>query len=162
MAGVAFFSFTVVANLIASPFYGPLAGKVQRQLGLSVAGGEGGGRIGATVADIASECRRLAYFAVRALPLVLISVIPGVNLIAPFLWLLFGAWSLSFEYMAYPLEAVGIHFQQQRELAWAHRMETLGFGIAILLGLGLPVINILIPPAAVVGATLYLAERKIK
>jgi len=159
LAGVAFFSFTVVANLIASPFYGPLAEKVQRQLGLSVAGEEGEGGIAAIVADIASGFRRLAYFALRALPLLLISFIPGLNLVAPFLWLLFGAWSLSFEYMAYPLEAQGIRFQQQRELAWSNRMETFGFGIAILLGLGLPVINILIPPAAVVGATLYLAER---
>ena len=76
-----------------------------------------------------------------------------------FLWLLFGAWSLSLEYMAYPLESQGIRFPQQRELAGARRMETLGFGIAVLLGLSIPVLNILIPPAAVVGATLYVAGR---
>ncbi len=157
LAVVTFFSFAVVANLIASPFYGPLAGKVQRQLGLSPAAGEGS--IAAIFGDIASECGRFAYFALRSLPLILLSVIPGVNLVAPFLWLLFGAWSLSLEYMAYPSANLGIRFQQQRELAWANRMETLGFGAAILLGLALPVVNILIPPAAVVGATLYLAGR---
>ncbi len=160
LAGVAFFSFTVVANLIASPFYGPLALKVQRQLGLSLPDETGEGRVATLFADIASECGRFAYFASRALPLMLLSVIPGVNLAAPFLWLLFGAWSLSLEYMAYPSENLGIRFPQQRELAWANKMESLGFGAAILLGLALPVVNILIPPAAVVGATLYLSGRR--
>lgn len=159
LSGIAFFSFTVVANLVASPFYGPLAAKVRSQLGLPATGSEADGLVKSILADIGSECQRLAYFAVRALPLLVLSVIPGVNLIAPFLWLLFGAWSLSLEYMAYPLEAQGMRFPQQRALAGANRMESLGFGFAVLLGLSIPVLNILIPPSAVVGATLYVAGR---
>jgi CysZ protein len=157
----AFFTFTVVANLIASPFYGPLAVKVFEKLGVDLAGGVKEGRMGsAIVADLGSQLRRMRYFAARALPLLLASTIPGVNLIAGLLWLLFGAWSLSLEYMAYPLETQGMLFPQQREMAKAYRWETLGFGIAVLLGLSIPLLNILIPPAAVVGATLYIAGRR--
>jgi len=158
---IAFFSFTLVANIIAAPFYGPLAEKVLSILGVPVVQEEHAGVFVGLAADLASEARRMAYFAWRALPLLLLSAIPGVNLIAPFLWLLFGAWSLSLEYLAYPLEAQGLRFDQQRQMAAAHRLETLSLGGAIMLGLGVPVLNILIPPAAVVGAALYVADRRL-
>lgn len=160
LSGLAFFSFTVIANVIAAPFYGPLANKVLELQGVELSGGSGERLFASFVADFGSEFRRLRYFAMRALPLLVASAIPGVNLIAGFLWLLFGAWSLSLEYMAYPLEAHSIRFPEQREMARANRMEALGFGFAVLFGLSIPVLNILIPPAAVVGATLYIAGRK--
>lgn len=157
----AFFSFTVVANFIAAPFYGPLAEKVQRSLGFALPQeAEKAGFMVATAADFAAEARRMGYFALRALPLLLLSVIPVVNVVAPFLWLLFGAWSLALEYLAYPLEIQGLRFDRQRELARIHRLESLAFGGAVMLGLSVPVLNILIPPAAVVGATLYVIDRR--
>ena len=159
LTGGVFFSFTVMANLVAAPFYGPLAAKVYANLGIDLSGADGGGG-SALVADLASELRRLRYFAMRALPLLVASAIPGVNVIAGFLWLVFGAWSLSLEFMSYPLEVQGIRFPEQRKRASAYRMEALGFGAAVLLGLSIPVLNILIPPAAVIGATLYLAGRE--
>jgi len=160
LSAVAFFSFTLVANFVAAPFYGPLAARVLSDGGVSVAREENAGVFGALAADFASEVRRMAYFALRALPLLLLSAIPGVNLIAPFFWLLFGAWSLSLEYLAYPLEAQGMRFDRQREVAAAHHWEALGFGAAVMLGLGVPVLNILIPPAAVVGAALLVIDRR--
>lgn len=153
--GIAFFSFTVVANLIAAPFYGLLSKEVLKSLGGSPQREEAQGFAVSVMADLASEIRRMAYFIWRALPLLLLSAIPGVNLIATFLWLLFGAWSLALEYLAYPLEAQGMKFERQRQFASENRMETLAFGGAVMLGLGIPVLNILIPPAAVIGATLY-------
>ncbi len=163
LTGFAFFTFTLVANLIASPLYGPLSEKVLQLVGVEINPGGAGERIGSTiVADLASGLRRLRYFALRALPLLLATAIPGVNLIAGFLWILFGAWSLSLEYMAYPLEAQGMRFPEQRELAKSSRMVALGFGAAIMFGLGIPVLNIFIPPAAVIGATLYIAQRSQK
>jgi CysZ protein len=162
LSAITFFSFTLVANLIASPFYGPLAEKVLKNLGLAPsAQEEGEGIWGGMARDVVFELRRIAYFALRALPLLLLSAIPGLNVLSPFLWLLFGAWSLSLEYLAYPLEAQGIRFDRQRELAAKCRLETLSFGGTVMLGLSIPVLNILIPPAAVVGATLYCAERKL-
>lgn len=157
----AFFSFTLVANWVASPFYGPLAEKVRRDLGQPAPEAGEAGFWAGVAGDLASETRRMGYFALRALPLLLLSAIPGVNVAAPFLWMLFGAWSLSLEYLAYPLEARGVRFDRQRELVKAHRLESLSFGGAVLLGLSVPLLNILIPPAAVVGATLYCVERRL-
>jgi CysZ protein len=154
---VLYFTFTVVANLVGSPFYGRLAEKTwvrvqgraelpEQPLGKEVAAG------------IATELKRIGYFVTRAVPLLILFAIPGLNLVAPFLWMAFNAWFLALEYLAYPLELQGVGFEQQREKAKAMRTGVLGFGGAAMLGLAVPGLNILIPPAAVVGATLYLAE----
>lgn len=153
-----YFSFTAVANLIGSPFYGRLAEKTwamvqgdnvelpEQSLGKEMAAG------------IATELGRLGYFVARAVPLLILFAIPGVNLVAPFLWMAFNAWFLALEYLAYPLELQGVVFERQRELAKGMRTGVFGFGGAAMLGLAVPGLNILIPPAAVVGATLYVAE----
>lgn len=157
---IAFFTFTLMANLIGSPFYGQLAEQAQKMLtgqtpgyyAKEIAWGK------ALTHSLASEGHRMIYFALRALPILALFLIPGVNLIAPFLWMLFGAWSLSLEYMSYPLEARGIRFGEQRELTRKRRVETLAFGGAVMFGLAIPVLNVMIPPAAVIGATLYFAD----
>lgn len=151
---VAFFSFALLANLIASPFYGLMAQKAQQMLGIPVPEQAGRGAL----AECLGAARRLGYFAVRAVPLGLLSLIPGLNLASPFLWALFGAWCLSMEYLSYPLEAQGILFAEQRQGLKTYRLETLTFGGTIMLGLGIPLLNILVPPAAVLGATLFCAE----
>jgi CysZ protein len=160
LSAIVLFSFTLLANIVASPFYGPLAEKVLRNAGVPVADGGEGGLLAAWAVDLGSELRRAAYFGLRALPLLLLSAVPGLNLAAPPLWLLYGAWSLSLEYLAYPLEARGVRFDRQRALAAERRLESLGFGGAVLLGLAVPVLNVLIPPAAVIGATLCVADRE--
>jgi len=87
-----------------------------------------------------------------------ISFIPGINLIAPLLWALFSAWSMSLEYMAYPLENAGILFIEQKQLLKSIRWGALSFGGMAVLGLSIPIINIIIAPAAVIAATLYVDE----
>lgn len=159
LAALEFFTFTLMANLIASPFYGPLAVKVFQQQGIVLPERSGESFLAALLADTTSELRRLAYFTLRAVPLLPLTLVPVVNFVASVLLLLLSAWGLSLEFMAYPMEAQGLRFQQQREIARARRMETFGFGLAVLVGLSIPVLNLFIPPAAVVGATLYVAQR---
>lgn len=149
-----FFTFTVLANLIASPFYGMLSA-----VALGIAAGES-----ATVAEapwlqvVKAELRRAAYLGMRAILLVIISLIPGINLIAPLLWALFGAWGMALEYLAYPFENAGVLFSEQRKLIGSVRWGALSFGGMAAAGLALPIVNIIVAPAAVIGATLYLRE----
>lgn len=159
---ITFFTFTLVANLIGSPFYGKLAGQVQKALEAQTVGSttQEVGWTRALTEGLASEGNRLMYFTLRALPMLGLFLIPGVNLVAPLLWVLLGAWTLALEYMAYPLEARGLLFEEQRALIKTRRIEALAFGAAVMFGLTIPVLNILIPPAAVIGATLYFAERE--
>lgn len=87
--------------------------------------------------------------------MLILFVIPGVNLIAPLVWMFFSAWVVAQEYIAYPLESKGYDFDRQRVMVKEHRLGLLAYGGLIMLGLAIPVLNILVPPAAVAGATLY-------
>ena len=79
---------------------------------------------------------------------------PGINVIAPVLWVLFSAWMLALEYADYPLGQRGLTFREQRRLLRRHWPLTLGFGGMTLLLTLIPVLNFLVMPAAVIGATL--------
>jgi len=146
-----FFTFTLIANLIASPFYGGLSAKT-----LHILNGETGAIQEQPVLSVlASELKRIGYLLSRAIPIVIISIIPGVNLIAPVLWGLFGAWGISMEYFAYPLENEGVLFSEQRQALKSIRIGALSFGGMVLFALMIPVLNIVIPPIAVISATIY-------
>jgi len=155
-----FFTFTLLANLIAAPFYGQLAVKTWALLDVEA------GRVSVHLGEqplakvMAAEFKRAGYFATRALPLLLLSVIPVVNVISPLVWLLFGAWSAALEYLAYPLENQGVLFAEQKQLAKQMRLGSLSFGAVTMAGLTLPVLNIIVAPAAVIGATAYVYEVK--
>jgi CysZ protein len=107
-----------------------------------------------------AEVKRAGYLFSRALPLLIITFIPGINVLAPFLWALFGAWGMTLEYMAYPLENEGVLFSEQKQLVKSIRMGALSFGAVAAMGLTIPLINIIIAPAAVIGATIYFNEVK--
>ena len=154
---LSFFSFTVLANLIASPFYGLLAARTQ-----SLISGQ------AQIVEqplsqvLIAESKRVFYILTRILPLLVLFLIPVINVIASFVLAIFGAWCLAMEYMAYPLENQGLLFAEQKDLLKSVRLGALSFGGLTMLGLTLPVLNIIIAPAAVIGATLYLHEMREK
>lgn len=150
---IVFFSFSMVANLIAAPFNGPLADAVERKLTGRESSGEGGDK-SALVKDIAkslySELRKLLYFLIRIIPLLLLLFIPVVGTL---LWILFSAWMLAVEYAAYPMDNHKLLFPRQRKVLAERRMLSLGFGGAVSLAIMIPVVNFLVMPAAVAGAT---------
>jgi len=153
---VGFFTFTVLANMLAAPFYGKLSAKT-----LAMVSGQA-----LAVAEqplpkvISAELKRIGYLGTRALPLLVLSIIPGINVIAPFLWALFGAWGMALEYLAYPLENQGVLFSEQKELVKSVKVGALSFGGLAVMGLTVPVLNVIVAPAAVIGATLYFNEIK--
>ncbi|MGR9105513.1 MAG: sulfate transporter CysZ [Gammaproteobacteria bacterium] len=153
------FSFTLVANLLGSFFYGSLARKVRSGFPDDRAGGEMRSAEGGWIRDFSSEIRRLFYYLTRALVLLPMFVIPGLNLIAPFLWLMFSAWFLGLEYMAYSLDESGLTFPEQRRLLKPYRIAVTAFGGLAILGLAVPILNLVVPPAAVIGATLYVRNK---
>lgn len=157
---VMYFTFTVLANLIGAPFYGRLAEKALAKTGKPALPQPGLPLGKALTGGMATELKRLGFFLTRAVPLLILFVIPGINVVAPFLWLAFNAWFLGMEYLAYPLEARGVEFDEQRQLAKAMRVGLLSFGGTAMLGLAVPGLNVLVAPAAVVGAALYVSERE--
>ncbi|HQU15334.1 MAG: sulfate transporter CysZ [Chromatiales bacterium 21-64-14] len=157
---VVFYTFTVLANLVGAPFNILLAARVEALLGgAAPALGTGWRSLAREAArGIGSELRKLRYFTVRAIPLLLLFLVPGVNLVAPFLWLAFSAWMLTLQYADYPMGNHGILFPEQRRRMAAQPLLALGFGGLTLLATLTPVANFLAMPAAVAGATAMWVE----
>ena len=150
---ILFYSFTAIANLLAAPFNGKLAEKVEQILSGSVPPEAASSLAAAVLPALASELRKLFYFLIRAIPLLLLFLVPGPQVIAPFLWLAFSAWFLTLEYMDYPMGNHGLVFKSQLDALKKARLTALGFGGGLTLLMMIPVVNFAAMPAAVAGAT---------
>jgi CysZ protein len=157
---VVFYAFTVLANVIAAPFNGLLAARVEKLANPGSAPPRP--PIEPTWKELAlsplRELNKLLYFIGWAIPLLLLSFAPIVNVAAPVLWVLLSAWMLALEYADYPLGQRGLTFREQRRLLRRHWPLTLGFGGMTLLLTLIPLLNFLAMPAAVIGATLMWAR----
>lgn len=156
---VGFFFFSVLANLLGAPFNGFLAAAVERSLTGRSPPDSGRGLAGEIAAAARSELRKLGYFVLRAVPLLLLFLIPVVQLAAPLVWVVFGAWMLALEYLDYPMGNHGMLFPQIRAELRRRRGLALGFGAAVLLLTLIPVVNFIAMPVAVAGATRLWVER---
>ena len=158
---VIFFCFSIVANLLAAPFNGFLAAAVEYQMtGVKPDTGGGLAQLPDEIKKAAlSEGRKILYFALRVVPLVLLFFIPIIQFAAPFIWFLFGAWMLALEYLDFPMSNHGISFTEQKNILKHRRQLALGFGTGIILLTMLPIINFLALPVGVCAATRLYLER---
>src|SRR5210317_254506 len=150
---VLFFTFTLLTNLIASPFNGPLAAVIERQIEGHIDQQNGGSLIGDITSAISGELRKWLYYLFWAIPLLIITIIPGINFISPFLWFIFGAWMMAIEYMDYPMGNHNYTFPAIKDTLRQHRMLALGFGTVVMAFTMIPIINLVVMPAAVAGAS---------
>ena len=160
MAG--FYTFNLVANFIAAPFSSLLAEAVERHLTGRPPPSAGGGwrtfftELGAT---LVAEVRKLAYVAIRSLPPLVLFLIPGINVVAPVVWMVVSAWMLAVTYVDYPMGNHGIGFDELLARLRRRRLLGLGFGGAVMAALAVPVLNFLVIPCAVAGATAMWVEQ---
>jgi CysZ protein len=151
---VIFYTFSLFANLIASPFNGLLAERVEDL----ARPGRGRPVTGPLWKEIVltpvAELKKLLYFVAWAVPVLVLFIIPTVNAAASFIWMAFSAWMLALQYADYPMGNHGIRFKEQRRLLANRRLLVFGFGSGVLLVTMIPVFNFLAMPAGVIGATL--------
>lgn len=155
-----FYGFSMIANLIASPFNGLLAEKVELMLhGLSLE--QGGGTVQLLkdlVPTLIDELRKVLYALLLAIPFLALLFVP---LVGPVLWFLYTAWVLALQYTDYPMGNSGLRFRDMRRRLRERWGLSMGFGAATA-GLSLiPVLNFIAMPSAVAGATaLWVRELK--
>ncbi len=152
--------FTAVALIIASPFNALLAEKAEELVtGKPVDSLEGlGAALMAVPRGIVRELAKLLYYVPMAAFVLLVSFIPVVNAIAPFLWFLLGAWMMSIQFVDYPMDNHQLGFADVKEAVRRRRLSSMGFGGLVALCAGIPVVNFFVVPSAVVGATLLWCE----
>lgn len=154
------FTFTVFANLIGSPFYGIIAERV-----IALERGDNDDMqtsASALLTTAWSSFRRelqiIAYILPRtigiALVTLVISFVPVINILAPLTAASWAAWSLALQYMDYPADSDEVSFAEVRQRAGKQRMLSLSFGLSALAAAAIPLVNLLLLPATVIGGTL--------
>jgi len=153
-----FFGFTMVANMVASPFNAILAVKVEEHL-------RGGEAVSAEVIwymivprAVGRELSKIMYFLPRLLGLIVLTLIPVVNVLASPLLILFGAWMMAVQYADFCADNQGMAFKDLRNRLAQRRMSSLGFGLVVYLCMAIPLLNLLVIPAAVAGGTVYFVR----
>ena len=152
---IIFYTFTIIANLIAAPFNSILAERVENRLkGLPIPKFQGYKSLPSLIVrTFKSEAQKLFYMAKWFIALIILTFIPGLNIIAPFAWLLFGAWMLSIEYIDYPMGNHELFFKNELATLRKNRSLSLGFGTGLSLLTAIPIINFLAMPVGVAGST---------
>lgn len=157
-----FFVFTIVANLLAAPFNGLLAERVEEHLTGRKAPKDSGG-IGAFLREIGpsimNELRKLVYFLIGSAAVLILAFVPVVNVAFPALWIVWTAWVLGTEYVSYQQENEGMRFADARRALSGNRFRVLGLGLGVMVALLVPLVNFLVMPAAVAGGTALWVER---
>ncbi len=156
-----FFSFTVIGNLIASPFNELLSERTEelrldqrseQSFSLSRFGKE-------AKHALFVEVKKLSVFVICMLLLFAINFVPGIGamiyaVLAPAFTLFF----LVVEYLAFVLMRKQLTFKQQRRYITQSPVLMSGFGCAVFCLLAIPFVQFFCIPLAVVGATLLWCD----
>jgi CysZ protein len=153
-----FYSFTLIANLIASPFNSILAAQVEEKLTGKRPLDADESLVKAIGPAIAGEVGKIIYFASRAIPLLVLFLVPGLNILASIGWVVFGFWFLTIEYADYPMGNHAIRPKQQRGHLRRRRFTSLAFGAGVTVMMLIPIVNFAAMPAAVAAATRLWVE----
>lgn len=154
------YSFNVITNFIAAPFYGLLAEAAYKLLSGRNLPAES--ILHLLLRVFSREFSKLFYFLGRGflviLLMLLISFIPIVQGLAPIIGILWSAWSMAIQYVDYSADNEQVPFPEMRNCLWRRSRSSLGFGSAVMLSSVIPIVNIFAMPAAVAGGTIYWLE----
>lgn len=148
-----FYTFTMVANIIAAPFNSLLAEKYEKLLTGETIEKSGESILKLSIRTISAEFKKISYVMLWFLPLGILTFIPFINIISPFLWILFAIWMLSIEYLDYPMANHDILFADIKQTAHTHKGMTLGLGSGLFIMTSIPFINFIAIPCGVIAAT---------
>lgn len=152
---VLIYAFTLLANLIGAPFNALLSERVELHLtGKSPTSDPSMAFLIKSIPKtLRSELSKLIYLALWSIPLIILGFIPIVNIAAPFVVFAFGAWMFSLEYIDYPMGNHGHIFKDIKSTLQLKRPMALGFGFIVAIFSIIPIVNLVIMPIAVAGAT---------
>ena len=142
----------LVAGLVASPFYGRISARVEQRLTGALPVVERS-MLGEVAAGLGREFEKLRFALPRLLALLLLGFVPGINVVTAPLSFLFGAWVIALQFADFAPENRGLAFRETRQRLGRRRALTLGFGIPTAFGLGVPLLNLFVAPAAAAGGT---------
>ncbi|ANW25013.1 MULTISPECIES: sulfate transporter CysZ [Vibrio] len=155
--------FSTLANFVAAPFNGLLAEKVEEHLTGKAVNDDG---MLAVVKDtpriLAREWKKLLYVLPKAIGLFILLLIPALGqTLGPILWFGFTAWMLAVQYCDYPFDNHKVPFNEMRNSLKQKQGKAYSFGALVAIFTTIPILNLIVMPVAVCGATaIWVAEFK--
>ncbi len=155
------FIFSAVANWIAAPFNGILAERMELHLTGERLPDDGFmDLVKDTPRLIGREWAKLKYYLPRAIGFLLLFFIPFIGPpIFSVIWFFFTAWMMAIQYLDYPFDNHKITFQDMKLALKYQRGASFSFGATTTLFSMVPILNLVIMPVAVCGATAMWVER---
>ncbi|UGA55550.1 sulfate transporter CysZ [Vibrio sp. VB16] len=152
--------FSTLANLIAAPFNGLLAEKVEEKLCGKLDSDQ---NLISIIKDtpriIARELQKIVYFLPKAIGLFILLFIPALGqTIGPILWFIFSAWVMAIQYCDYPFDNHKVSFHEMRQDLKQNQSKAYGFGVCVAFFTAIPILNLFVMPIAVCGATVMWVE----
>lgn len=160
-AVLVFFTFTVVGNLIASPFNDLLSERTEEVL--SGQTNDEAFAIGQFLSDawqtVKMEAKKMSIFVAVMLLILPLNLLPGVgNGIYTVLAVSLTLFFLSFEYLGFVLVRKRKFFSEQKSYIFARKFLMLGFSCGVMVLLMIPFFQMLCIPLAVIGITRLWCE----
>ena len=152
------FTFTLIANLIGSPFYGLIAERIILMMSDNQTISESRSMLEIAWGSFVRQLQLMGYLIPRAIAVgllcLMISFIPLANMLVPVVAGSWAAWSLVLQYLDYGADIDQVGFRDLRQRAAAQRWQSMGFGFSALAASAIPIVNLLLLPATVIGGTL--------
>lgn len=162
-AVLVFFSFTVVGNLLASPFNDLLSERVEEVLsGLVNNDPFNLGRFFREAwQTVLMEAKKMWVFVVIMVMILPLNLLPGIgNALYTLLAIGLTLFFLSFEYLGFVMVRKGRFFREQKTYISARKFLMLGFSCGVMVMLAIPFFQLLCIPLAVIGATRLWCEEE--
>jgi CysZ protein len=157
--GISVLTFTAVTLAIGEPFYEKLSEKVEEDLGGLP--GEGDQPFWRSLfRSIRDSVITLVYVLMISIPLFVLGFVPLIGqTVVPVLGALVSGFFLTVELTALPLERRVIPRTQRFALLRADMALALGFGVPLFLAFLVPLLSVVVMPAAVAGAAMLVRLR---
>ena len=144
--------FTIITNFIAAPFNGLLSEKVELYLTGQKVNDDGFAELIKDVPRmLGRELTKLIYYLPKAIGFLLLLFL--VPVFGQIMWFLFSSWMFAVQYVDYPFDNHKVPFDETRHHLKQKQGLSYGFGIAVLLFSMIPIVNLIVMPVAVCGAT---------
>lgn len=146
------FIFSTAANWLAAPFNGLLSEKVENiLLGRSAPSGSVLDIIKDIPRTLGREWTKLAYYIPRAIGFfILMLMLPVIGQI---IWFLFVSWMMAVQYKDYPFDNHKVPFRVMKQALKQRQGLSYSFGVGVAMFSMIPIINLIIMPVAICGAT---------
>lgn len=155
---VSAYIFSTLANWIAAPFNGLLSEKIELILtGHSAQNDDFFALLRDIPRTLVREFTKLKYYIPRAVVFLLVFFLLPV--VGQIVWFLFSAWMMAVQYCDYPYDNHKISFPAMREDLVKHKGYAYSFGTVVMLFSMIPIVNFLVMPVAICGATAMWVDR---